>query len=97
MTGRAGAQAAHVHPVLVARDLDGDVVSVGVGPPVALGLEDPDEDTAAIMAAIVDLLPPEAREWHEPTAEELAAAMPSGASVDDGDSEHQAARRPGSD
>jgi putative phosphoserine phosphatase/1-acylglycerol-3-phosphate O-acyltransferase len=71
-------------------------VRIRVGPPVPLGLDDPDADTKAIMAAIVDLLPPEAREHREPTAEELAAAMPSGSS-DDGGHDHQSARRPGTD
>ena len=72
-------------------------VRIRVGPPVELGLTDPDADTAAIMAAIVDLLPPEARERREPTPEELAAAMPSGSSLDDADVDHQDARRPGTD
>ena len=49
-------------------------VSVRVGAPVALDLVDADQDTEAIMAAIVDLLPPEARRPPEPTAEELADA-----------------------
>ena len=71
-------------------------VTIRVGPPVPLGHVDPDADTKAIMAAIVDLLPPEAREHHEPTAEELAAAMPSGAD-DAADADHEAARRPGTD
>ena len=72
-------------------------VRIRVGPPVPLGLQDPDADTEAIMAAIVDLLPPEAHEHREPTAEELAAAMPSGSSADDADAGHQADRRPGTD
>jgi putative phosphoserine phosphatase / 1-acylglycerol-3-phosphate O-acyltransferase len=49
-----------------------------VGPPVALSYEDIHADTASIMAAIVDLLPDEARRHHEPTDEELAASMPPG-------------------
>jgi putative phosphoserine phosphatase/1-acylglycerol-3-phosphate O-acyltransferase len=49
-----------------------------VGPPVALSYEDIHADTASIMAAIVDLLPDEARQHHEPTDEELARTMPSG-------------------
>ena len=54
-------------------------MTIRVGAPVPLGLDDPDVDTDHLMAAIVDLLPPEAREWREPTAEELAATMPSNA------------------
>ncbi|HUK64198.1 MAG TPA: HAD-IB family hydrolase, partial [Dongiaceae bacterium] len=50
---------------------DPPAVRIRVGPPVELGLTDADEDTVAIMAAIVDLLPDEAREHREPTAEEL--------------------------
>jgi putative phosphoserine phosphatase/1-acylglycerol-3-phosphate O-acyltransferase len=72
-------------------------VVVRVGPPVPLGHVDPDADTKAIMAAIVDLLPPEAREHREPTDEELAAAMPSGASDEAADAGHEATRRPGTD
>jgi putative phosphoserine phosphatase / 1-acylglycerol-3-phosphate O-acyltransferase len=53
-------------------------VQIRVGSPVDLGLDDADADTAAIMAAIVDLLPPEAREWREPTDAELAATFPPG-------------------
>ena len=48
-----------------------------VGPPVALGGTDAVADTAALMAAVVDLLPPEAREAHVPTDQELAATRPS--------------------
>ena len=70
---------------------------IRVGPPVPLEHTDPDEDTRAIMAAIVDLLPPEARERREPTAEELAASMPSSASGDGADPGHEDARRPGTD
>jgi putative phosphoserine phosphatase / 1-acylglycerol-3-phosphate O-acyltransferase len=74
-------------------------VTIRVGQPVPLDYTDPDEDTRSIMAAIVDLLPPEAREHREPTAEELAAAMPSSASEDDmvADAKHERARRPGTD
>ena len=72
-------------------------VSVHVGPAVPLGLTDPQVDTDRLMAAIVDLLPPEAREWHEPTAEELAATMPSSGSGDRAKAEHEAERRPGRD
>lgn len=56
--------------------LDPPDVLVRVGPPVELGLTDPVADTEAIMAAIVDLLPPEARDRHVPTAEELDRSRP---------------------
>jgi putative phosphoserine phosphatase/1-acylglycerol-3-phosphate O-acyltransferase len=72
-------------------------VSVRVGPPVALGLVDPEIDSEHIMSAIVDLLPPEAHEWHEPTAEELAATMPSNVDEAAVAAEHEAGRRPGVD
>jgi putative phosphoserine phosphatase/1-acylglycerol-3-phosphate O-acyltransferase len=52
-------------------------VTVTVGPPVALAGTDAVADTATIMDAIVDLLPPEAREVHVPDDEELAATRPS--------------------
>jgi putative phosphoserine phosphatase/1-acylglycerol-3-phosphate O-acyltransferase len=70
------------------------LVQVNVGPPVALDRQDPDEDTRAIMAAIVDLLPPEARERRKPTAEELALTYPPGYK---GDAAKEAVRRPGVD
>ncbi len=73
---------------------DPPTIRVRVGPPVALTHEDPDEDTRRIMAAIVDLLPAEARERHEPTAEELARTYPSGWT---GDPEAETDRRPGTD
>jgi putative phosphoserine phosphatase/1-acylglycerol-3-phosphate O-acyltransferase len=69
-------------------------IRIRVGPPVDLGHEDPDLDTKALMAAIVDLLPPEAREHHEPTPEELAATLPAGYQ---GDPDAEGERRPGSD
>jgi putative phosphoserine phosphatase/1-acylglycerol-3-phosphate O-acyltransferase len=72
-------------------------VRVRVGPPVELTHEDPDEDTRRIMAAIVDLLPPEAREHHEPSADELARTLPSGYKGDLEDLEHEDDRRPGED
>ena len=52
-------------------------VTVTVGPPVELGHNDAVADTASLMDAVVDLLPPEAREVHVPTDEELAATRPS--------------------
>src|SRR5208283_5265305 len=52
-------------------------VSINVGPPVRLGLADAGADTATLMAAIVDLLPDEARVERIPTAEDLARTRPS--------------------
>lgn len=69
-------------------------IRVRVGAPVELGRTDPDADTAAIMAAIVELLPPEARERREPTPEELARTLPPGYG---GDPEAEGERRPGAD
>ena len=70
------------------------LVTVTVGPPVELGRQDPDVDTKAIMAAIVDLLPDEAREHRDPTPEELALTFPPGYK---GDPEAEVDRRPGFD
>ncbi|HVF76550.1 MAG TPA: HAD-IB family hydrolase [Acidimicrobiales bacterium] len=55
------------------------LVQVRVGEPV-VGLEyaDPRADTERIMAAIMDLLPAEARTRREPTEDEIARAMPPG-------------------
>ncbi len=69
-------------------------VSANVGQPIELGLTDPDEDTARIMAALVDLLPDEARQHRTPTAKELARTFPPGYS---GDPNAEADRRPGTD
>jgi putative phosphoserine phosphatase/1-acylglycerol-3-phosphate O-acyltransferase len=69
-------------------------VQIRIGKPVDLGHLDPDADTQAIMGAIVDLLPPEARLHHEPTPEELARTLPPGHA---GDGEHEDERRPGTD
>jgi putative phosphoserine phosphatase/1-acylglycerol-3-phosphate O-acyltransferase len=52
-------------------------VRVRVGEPVALEYADAHADTDRIMAAIMDLLPPESRERHDPTPEELARTLPS--------------------
>jgi putative phosphoserine phosphatase/1-acylglycerol-3-phosphate O-acyltransferase len=57
-----------VHPPLV---------RVAVGPPVPLGGEDAVADTDLLMAAIVDLLPDEARTRRAATEEELARTQPS--------------------
>lgn len=69
-------------------------VRIRVGPPVELGGVDPDADTKAIMAALVDLLPEEARVRHEPTPEELARTLPSSYR---GDPDAELERRPGVD
>ncbi len=53
-------------------------VRVRVGRPVPLGLTDAVADTAALMSAISDLLPPEGRRPHVPTPEELARTFPPG-------------------
>ena len=70
-----------------------DVIIV-VGPPVALSYTDPDADTAAIMAAISALLPPEGREYYEPTEDELRRSFPSNYV---GDPNAEDDRRPGTD
>jgi putative phosphoserine phosphatase / 1-acylglycerol-3-phosphate O-acyltransferase len=69
-------------------------VTVRVGPPVALGGDDVDADTRAIMAAIVDLLPDEARQRREPTEDELRRTFPPGYT---GDPDAETDRRPGTD
>lgn len=69
-------------------------VSITVGAPVKLAYKSPDADTKKIMKAIMALLPPESREWHEPTAEEIALALPPGYK---GDLQHESVRRPGTD
>jgi len=51
-------------------------VTVTVGPPVALGLQDAVADTSTLMEGIADLLPDEAREEHVPTDEDLARTRP---------------------
>jgi putative phosphoserine phosphatase/1-acylglycerol-3-phosphate O-acyltransferase len=57
-------------------------VRVRVGAPFRLAGADVPGDVAAnterIMSAISDLLPPEAHEAREPTAEELARSVPPG-------------------
>jgi putative phosphoserine phosphatase/1-acylglycerol-3-phosphate O-acyltransferase len=56
--------------------LNAPTVRVRVGAPVSLDYGDAQADTDRIMAAIMDLLPPESRERHEPTPEELARTKP---------------------
>jgi putative phosphoserine phosphatase / 1-acylglycerol-3-phosphate O-acyltransferase len=69
-------------------------VTVRIGSPVDLTYDDPDTDTKRIMAALVELLPPEARERRTPTEEELRRTYPPGYR---GDPAREAARRPGRD
>ncbi len=57
---------------------DPPTVRVRIGPPVELRHRQPTTDTRRIMAAISDLLPPEAREAREPTEEEIRRATPGG-------------------
>jgi putative phosphoserine phosphatase / 1-acylglycerol-3-phosphate O-acyltransferase len=74
--------------------LDPARVDVRVGPPVELKNRSAPADTRRVMAAIADLLPPEARERRQPTADELALTYPPGY---EGDPEAEASRRPGTD
>jgi hypothetical protein len=72
----------------------GPRVTARIGPPVALTYDDPDADTKRIMAALVDQLPPEARERRNPTEEELRRTYPANYK---GDPEREIDRRPGFD
>ncbi|MGZ4700510.1 MAG: HAD-IB family hydrolase [Ilumatobacteraceae bacterium] len=74
--------------------VDPPVVTIRVGPPVALKHQSPDADTKRIMKALMDLLPPESRVRHAPTPQELAAALPRGYK---GDVTAESKRRPGVD
>jgi putative phosphoserine phosphatase/1-acylglycerol-3-phosphate O-acyltransferase len=69
-------------------------VRVRVGPPVKLQYRSVTADTKRIMSAIMDLLPADAHEHHEPTPEELARTLPAGYKAD---SDREADRRPGTD
>ena len=69
-------------------------ITITIGEPVALKYKSADADTKKIMKAIIGLLPPEAREPHDPTPEEIALAMPPGAK---GDGANEGKRRPGVD
>ncbi|MEL6981817.1 MAG: HAD-IB family hydrolase [Actinomycetota bacterium] len=73
---------------------DRPVVTATVGPVIELAGEDPDVDTKVIMAALVDLLPEEAREQKVPTEAELMATFPPGYK---GDPNAEYDRRPGTD
>lgn len=69
-------------------------VRIRVGPPVDLKYRSADADTKRIMAALMDLLPEEARVHREPTPEELARSLPASYQ---GDPDAEAERRPGRD
>jgi putative phosphoserine phosphatase / 1-acylglycerol-3-phosphate O-acyltransferase len=69
-------------------------VRIRVGPPITLEGDDVEADTERMMSAIVDLLPDEARQWREPTDEELARTFPAGYH---GDPDAEDTRRPGTD
>jgi putative phosphoserine phosphatase/1-acylglycerol-3-phosphate O-acyltransferase len=71
------------------------LITIRVGDPVPLTGKSLDADTKRIMKAIVDLLPPDAREKRTPTHEELVRTYPSGKIPADGD--HERERRPGTD
>ena len=69
-------------------------VIITVGAPVQLSYIDPDADTKLIMEAISALLPPEGREYREPTEDELRRSYPSNYK---GDPDSEEDRRPGLD
>ena len=69
-------------------------VRARVGDPVDLRYRSADADTRRIMAALVDLLPEEARIHREPTAGELARSLPANYQ---GDPDAEIKRRPGKD
>jgi putative phosphoserine phosphatase/1-acylglycerol-3-phosphate O-acyltransferase len=69
-------------------------VRIRVGEAVGLKWRSPDADTKRMMRAITDLLPPESREPHDPTPEELARTFPAGHGGRDAD---ESGRRPGED
>jgi putative phosphoserine phosphatase/1-acylglycerol-3-phosphate O-acyltransferase len=77
--------------------LDPPTIRIRVGDPVELKHRSVDADTKRMMKAIRALLPPEASEAREPTAEELARTYPGGIVPDEVDASHEATRRPGTD
>jgi putative phosphoserine phosphatase/1-acylglycerol-3-phosphate O-acyltransferase len=74
--------------------VDPPTVTIRVGSAVPLKYQSADADTKRIMKALMDLLPPESRVKHEPTEEEIAAALPRGYQ---GDVDAEPRRRPGTD
>jgi putative phosphoserine phosphatase/1-acylglycerol-3-phosphate O-acyltransferase len=91
-TERVWPRSARVPNVLTVTDPP--EIRVRVGPPVDLKYRSADADTKRIMAALVDLLPAEARVHRVPTEEELARTFPPGYR---GDAAKEADRRPGTD
>jgi putative phosphoserine phosphatase/1-acylglycerol-3-phosphate O-acyltransferase len=77
--------------------LDPPTIRIRVGDPVEVKHRSVDADTKRMMKAIRALLPAEANEQREPTAEELARTYPGGIVPDDVDASHEATRRPGTD
>lgn len=53
-------------------------VRIRIGPPVELTYRSAPRDTRRILDAVADLLPPQARERHEPSPEQLAMTYPGG-------------------
>jgi putative phosphoserine phosphatase/1-acylglycerol-3-phosphate O-acyltransferase len=74
--------------------VDPPTVTIRIGTAIPLKYRSADADTKRIMKALMDLLPPESRVRREPSAEELAAALPRGYN---GDVDAEPRRRPGSD
>ena len=73
--------------------VDPPAVTVTVGPEVPLLYRSADTDTKRIMKALMALLPPQSRVRREPSADEIAAALPAGYT---GSLQHESVRRPGS-
>jgi putative phosphoserine phosphatase/1-acylglycerol-3-phosphate O-acyltransferase len=73
---------------------DPPLITIRVGPPVALKYQSPDADTKRIMKALMALLPAESRVKRTPTDEELALSFPRGYKGDVG---AEVKRRPGAD
>jgi putative phosphoserine phosphatase/1-acylglycerol-3-phosphate O-acyltransferase len=71
------------------------LVTIRIGPPVQLKGTSVDANTKRIMAAIADLLPPEAHDRRTPTEAELARTYPPGKAPKASD--HERVRRPGTD
>lgn len=62
---------------------DPPTVTVRVGEPYHPTAKDPESATVEIMERIMDLLPDEAKQTHEPTVDELALTYPPGGHPDD--------------
>ena len=72
-------------------------VTIRVGEPIELVGDDLDDDTATMMSAVAELLPPEASQPYTPSRDELAMTYPGGIIPDDDDTAHESHRRPGTD